>query len=150
MKYKLLAAAMFTFSVSGQAMAQDVTAGEKVFKKCRSCHKIGDGAKNAVGPVLNNVIGRKAGTFEGYKYGKDLLAASEKGLVWTTENLGPYITDPKKFLRNYLENPKAKSKMSFKLKKEQQRADVIAYVATFSPDAETVTVETNNENSTDN
>ena len=150
MKYSYLAAAMVALSMSGHAAAQDVTAGEKVFKKCRSCHKVGDDAKNAVGPMLNNVVGRQAGTVEGYKYGKDLVAAGEKGLVWTAENIDPYLADPKKFLREFLENPKAKSKMSFKLKKEQQRADVIAYVASFSPEAATEETEAASEGGTDN
>ena len=52
----------------GMAVAQDAAAGEKVFAKCKVCHQIGEGAKNAVGPELNGVVGRKAGTVEGYNY----------------------------------------------------------------------------------
>ena len=93
-------------------------------------------AKNKVGPALTGIIGAKAGAVEGYKYGKDLAAAGEAGLVWTEEEVFEYLKDPKKYLRAKLDNKKAKSKMSFKLKKEDQRLDVIAYLKTFSPAAE--------------
>jgi len=116
------------------SFAQDIDAGKKVFKKCAACHKIGEGAKNGAGPQLNGIIGRVAGTADGFKYGKDLVAAGEKGLVWTSEEIDAYITDPKKYLRAYLENPKAKAKMTFKLKKEDQRKDVVAYLASLQPE----------------
>ncbi len=123
------------FSV--QAMeAGDVAKGEKVFKKCASCHMVGPEAKNKVGPVLNDVFGRQAGTYEDYKYGKSLMAAGEAGLVWTDETMFEYLADPRKFLRTTLDDKKAKSKMAFKLKKEDERADVIAYIKTFSTAAE--------------
>ena len=114
----------------------DAAKGENVFKRCMACHMVGDGAKNKVGPVLNAVFGRTAGTFEEYKYGKDLVAAGEAGLVWNKEEMFEYLADPRKYLRAKLDNKKAKSKMSFKLKKEQDRKDVITYLMTFSPDAE--------------
>ncbi len=140
-KLKSLCFAVFAASVmhSQVSIAQEVgdaANGEKVFKKCSSCHKIGDGAENGVGPMLTGVLGRTAGTVEGFKYGKSLLAAGEAGLVWTEEEVFGYLLDSKKYLRAKLEDKKAKSKMSFKLKKEQDRLDVIAYLKTFSPDAE--------------
>ena len=52
----------------GSASAQDVAAGERSFNKCRACHQVGEGAKNLVGPTLNGLFGRKAGTVEGYTY----------------------------------------------------------------------------------
>lgn len=120
---------MLPFS-SAQAEG-DAAKGEKIFKRCSACHRIGPDAENAVGPVLTGVVGRAAGTFEGYKYGKSTKAAGEKGLVWTQEAIFDYLANPKKFLRAYLDDKKAKSKMVFKLKKEDQRRDVIAYLATF-------------------
>jgi cytochrome c2 len=133
----ILTAAIIALMAAGApAIAQDVTAGEKVFKKCKACHKIGDGAKNGVGPHLNNVIGRPAGSVEGFKYGTGMKQAGDAGLVWSEELILEYITDPKAYLRAYLDDPKAKAKMTFKLGKEQQRIDVLAYVKTFSPDAE--------------
>lgn len=116
--------------------AQDAANGEKIFKKCSACHEVGADAKNKVGPMLTGVVGRAAGSVEGYKYGKSMLQAAENGLVWTPGLLAEYITDPKKFLRSYLDDSKAKAKMTFKLKKPEDRADVIAYLATFSPAAE--------------
>jgi len=113
------------------ALAQDVDAGKKVFKKCAACHRIGDGAKNAAGPVLNNVIGRTAGTFSGFKYGKGMVEASGMGLIWDNEKISDYITNPKKYLRAFTGNKRAKAKMKFKLKDAQQRADVIAYISSF-------------------
>ena len=119
---------------SAQAEEGDVAAGKKVFKKCTACHKIGDNAKNGVGPVLNGVFGRTAGTFNGYKYGKSIVAAGEKGLVWDEEQVFAYVENPKQFLRDYLDDKKAKAKMTFRLKKEQDRRNMIAYLKTFSPD----------------
>ena len=119
----------------GYAVAQDgdPEAGEKVFKKCSACHKVGENAKNAVGPVLNGVVGRAAGTYEGYKYGTGLIAANENGLVWTEENIFGWIGNPRAWIREYLGDDKAKAKMTFMLKKEQDRHDVIAYLKTLSP-----------------
>lgn len=111
------------------AYAQDVAAGEKTFKKCVACHDIGADAKNKVGPALTGVIGRTAGTYAGFKYGSDLVAAGEKGLVWTEEKLAEYLEDPKQFLRDYLGDTGASTKMSFKLKEETARADVAAFLA---------------------
>jgi len=118
----------------GDALAQtgDPAAGQKIFKACAACHKVGDDAKNSVGPVLNGVVGRGAGSFEGYKYSKSLLAANEKGLVWTSDLIFQWLEDPKAFMRGYLDDPNAKTKMSFKLKDGQKRRDVIAYLETLS------------------
>ena len=74
------------------APAQDVAAGEKVFAQCKTCHQIGEAAKNAVGPVLNGVIGRKAGTIEGFKYSE---ANKNSGIVWSEAQFLEYIKDPK-------------------------------------------------------
>ncbi|MEX0345013.1 MAG: cytochrome c family protein [Rhizobiaceae bacterium] len=132
----MILAAFTALALSAPAFAEDgdVTAGEKVFKKCTACHTIGDEAKNKVGPVLNAVFGRAAGTFEGFKYGKSIVAAGENGLVWDEEQVFTYLENPKKFLREYLGDKKAKTKMTFRLKKEKDRRNVIAYLMTFSPD----------------
>ena len=66
-----------------------------------------------------------------FKYGKSLAAAAEAGLVWTEEELLDYLQDPRKYLRAKLEDKKAKSKMAFKLKKDQDRLDVISYLKTI-------------------
>lgn len=119
-------------STASQGQEGDPLAGEKVFKSCTSCHQIGEGAKNRVGPVLTGVVGRPAGSHEGYKYGSGLKAAKEKGLIWSAETIFEWLENPKNFVRSYLDDRKAKTKMSFKLKDEQKRRDVIAYLETFS------------------
>ena len=121
------------------AAAQDVTKGEQIFNQCKLCHRIGDGAKNLIGPVLNNVIGRPAGTYEGFNYSPLMKAAGQNGLVWSEDLIVQYIADPNAFLKKFLtDKGKAdlattNSLMTFKLIDEQQRKDVVAYEATFSP-----------------
>ena len=110
----------------------DADKGKKVFKKCVSCHKIGEDAKNSVGPVLNNIVGRMAGSFEGYKYGNNLQKAGEDGLVWDEEQLFYWMENPNNYLKERLDDKKAKSKMTQKLKKEEDRKNVIAYLLTLS------------------
>lgn len=134
MKQQILAAifiAATSFSASS-ALAGDAAKGESVFKKCASCHMVGEGAKNKVGPILTNVVGSQMASVEGYKYGKSLAALGETGAVWTEEEIFEYLADPKKYLRAKLDDKKAKSKMSFKLRKEDERKDVIAYLATLT------------------
>ena len=132
-----VAASSFSLSAFGDGHTSgDPAKGEKVFKRCAACHMVGPDAKSKVGPPLTDLFGRTAGTFEGYKYGKSIVAAGEAGLVWTDEEVFAYLKNPRKYLRNKLDNKKAKSKMGFKLKKEGQRADVIAYLKTFSKPAE--------------
>lgn len=116
--------------------AGDPVKGEKIFKRCSSCHMVGPEAKAKVGPPLNDLFGRTAGTYEGFKYGDSIIEAGAAGLVWNDEEVFAYLKDPRKYLRAKLDNKKAKSKMAFKLKKDDQRADVIAYLKTFSKPAE--------------
>ncbi len=103
---------------SGTVLAEgDAAAGEKVFKKCKVCHTF-DPSKKKIGPHLQGVVGRKAGSVEGYKYSKAMLAAD---ITWDEANLDKYLTKPKTFMKG--------TKMSFAgLKKETQRADLIAYL----------------------
>ena len=106
------------------AAAQDPKAGKGVWNKCRACHQVGEGAKNMVGPVLNGVIGRKAGTVEGYNYSE---ANKNSGIVWDEETF-----------RTYIKNPRAtipRTKMVFAgLKDEKDIDDLLAYLEQFGPD----------------
>jgi len=121
---------LLAHTIPGQA--QDVAAGEQVFRKCSACHNIGEGARNSAGPALNGVLGRVAGTYEGFRYSKTLTAAGDAGLVWTPELVRDYIADPKEFMKAFLDDPKARPRMNFKLRDDQQRADVVAYLQQFS------------------
>lgn len=96
-------------------------AGEKVFKKCKACHQVGDKAKNKTGPILNGIVGAPIGAVEGFKYSKAMKALGEEGAVWDDENLTAFLTKPKKFLK--------KTKMSFAgLKKEADIEAVTEYL----------------------
>ncbi|MYD99953.1 MAG: cytochrome c family protein [Alphaproteobacteria bacterium] len=102
----------------------DPSKGKKVFRKCKACHTVGDKAKNKIGPILNGVVDREIASVEGYKYSKPALAMKEEGFVWTVEALHAYLTKPKNVIKG--------GKMSFAgLRKEKDRADVIAYLQTF-------------------
>ncbi|MBL4768623.1 MAG: cytochrome c family protein [Rhodobacteraceae bacterium] len=133
---KALIPAILLIAISQPAAAQDTSQGETVFKKCKSCHMIGPEAKNKTGPNLTGVIGRPAGTYEGYKYSKSMRAVGEGGLIWDEDQLFAYLENPTKYLRKRLDNRKAKAKMSLKLRDEDDRKNVIAYLATYSVAAE--------------
>jgi cytochrome c len=122
--------------------AGDAVMGEKLFSQCQTCHVVvnGDGAvlagRNAkTGPNLYGVIGRAAGTYEGFKYGASIVEAGAAGLIWDETTLATYIQDPTAFLKETLGNSKARGKMRFKVKKEADAADLAAFLATFSPEA---------------
>ncbi|WP_299968813.1 cytochrome C [uncultured Roseobacter sp.] len=114
----------------------DAAAGEKTFNQCKSCHMIvaDDGTEivkgGRTGPNLYGVIGRQAGVAD-FRYGDDLVAAGEAGLVWDEANLASYVEDPRAFLREYLDDNGAKSRMAYKLRKGS--ADVAAYLASVGP-----------------
>ncbi|TMM50560.1 c-type cytochrome [Sulfitobacter sabulilitoris] len=138
-------AALIALSFAAPAFAEshasmgNAEAGEKAFNKCKSCHMIvtDDGTDiqkgGRVGPNLYGIIGRQAGSVEDFNYGDDLVAAGEAGLVWDEEQLAAYITDPREYLREYLDDSSARSKMSFKLR--DGGADVAAYLASVGPDS---------------
>ncbi len=114
----------------------DAEAGKKTFNKCKSCHMIADPAGEVIvkggktGPNLYGIAGRTAGTEEGFRYGDSLVEAGENGLVWDEETFVAYAQDPKAFLKDYLGETSAKSKMTFKLKKGGE--DVYAYIVSVS------------------
>ena len=132
--------ALFGLAITASAKADgDPAAGEKVFKKCVACHKVGEGAKNGVGPILSGVIGRPAGTVEGFVYSKLNQNAGANGLVWTEQAIFDYLADPNAYLKKHLTDAGkadqivSATKMMFKLPKEAERQNVIAYLKQFSP-----------------
>lgn len=133
----LLGIAMLSPLMVGTAQAGDAAAGEKTFKRCKSCHAItaDDGTSivkgGKTGPNLYGVVGRPVGTLEGFKFGDSIAAAGAAGAVWDEENLAAYVTDPAAWLKDVLSDPSAKSKMTFKLKKGGE--DMAAFLASHSP-----------------
>jgi cytochrome c len=121
-----IVASLLLLGATGLANAQNAAAGEKDFVVCRACHQIGPGAKDAVGPVLNGIVGRTAGTYPDYTYSD---ANKNSGIVWTPEELDKYLTSPQAVVPH--------TKMIFPgLKDEQKRKDVIAYLEQFGPDGQ--------------
>jgi len=96
----------------------DIAHGEKVFKKCAACHSIVKGGKNAIGPALYNVVGRKVGAVEEYKYSKAMVAYAKE---WSFEEMNSYLIKPQAYIKG--------TKMAFAgLRKEKDRASVILYM----------------------
>lgn len=113
----------------GPAVAADAASGEAIFKKrCVACHTV-EAGKNKVGPSLFGVVGRKAGAEAKFKYSESYVEAGQKGLVWTPDKIVSYLQDPKDFMIKVSGDPKAKTKMVFKLGPEDERMDVTAYLA---------------------
>ena len=103
----------------------DAAAGEKVFRKCQSCHQVGEGAKNRVGPHLNGVFGRRAAAVEGFSYSDSIQRAGADGLTWDAETLSVYLENPKSLVSG--------TRMNFRgLKEAEDRADVLAFLRQFS------------------
>jgi cytochrome c len=116
-------AALLALAATLPARGQDVEAGQRVFMKCRPCHQIGEGARNQIGPVLNGLVGRRAGTAEGYSYSP---ANRNSGLVWDEPTLREYIRDPKAKVPG--------TKMIFPgLPREKDVDDLVAYLRQFDP-----------------
>jgi cytochrome c len=119
----VLALSLLAFAAT-PAIAADVAAGEKVFTKCMQCHRVGVGATNFYGPVLNGLIGRKAGSVRGYDY-SDALRKSK--IVWSYATLSKYLRQPQHAVPGV--------EMTFKGLQDQKDIDnVIAYVSQFRRD----------------
>tara|TARA_R110000796_G_scaffold243825_1_gene366609 strand:+ start:763 stop:1143 length:381 start_codon:yes stop_codon:yes gene_type:complete len=115
---QVFAGLLATIIVVNVAHAGDATKGEKVFRKCKTCHTVEKDGKNKVGPNLFGVVGRKAGAVEGFKYSS---AMAESGLTWDEATLNKFLEKPKDVVK--------KTKMVFPgLRKDDERADVIAYM----------------------
>ena len=129
----VLPVVIVSLAASLPALAEgDAEKGKKAFNKCKACHAVVDDAGEAIvkggktGPNLFGIIGQPAGAVDGFAYGDSLLAAAEKGLVWDEESFVAYTTDPKAFLKDYLGETSAKSKMAFRLKKGKKSAPIPA------------------------
>ena len=117
----LITAATLIVASGGVTLAQDVEKGATIFKKCALCHKIGPGATNLVGPVLNGLDGRHSGSVAGFNYSD---ANKNSGIVWSEQAFGDYIKDPKAKIPG--------TKMVFAgIKNEQEAKDLWAYLKQF-------------------
>jgi cytochrome c len=120
MKGLILASAIVIASSAG-ALAQDLAAGENSFKKCLPCHRVGEGAKNLVGPELNGLEGRKSGSAEGYSYTD---ANKNSGITWDETVFKEYITNPRTKIPG--------TKMVFAgISSENERNNLWAYLKQF-------------------
>ncbi len=161
----LTALATTTNLLAAPAMAQDMEAdvanGESEFaRQCVSCHVIADesgealaGRAGRIGPNLHGVIGRQPGAVEDFRYSDGMVAYGElapaddmtgtaptgdefENVVWAHDNTVAYLQDPTSFLREALDDERARGKMAYKVRDEQTAIDITAYLATFSPDFE--------------
>ena len=114
--------------LAGSHVPGDPAAGEKVFRKCMACHAVGEDAKTKVGPVLNGVVGRDVAANADFAYSEAMVEwGADK--QWTPEILSTYLENPRGTVKG--------TKMAFAgLRKEDERQDVIAYLATFGSQEE--------------
>ncbi|HPD93508.1 MAG: c-type cytochrome [Rhodobacter sp.] len=102
-----------------------VAAGEGLWRQCRSCHQVGDGARNGTGPLLTGVVGRHAASVEGFRYSAPMQEAGANGLIWTPEELDSFLADPRAYMRG--------TRMSFRgLRDAGDRQAIIAYLQSQS------------------
>lgn len=117
----------------------DAAAGEKVFAKCKACHSIASADETIVrggviGPNLYGLYDRQVGAQADFgKYGDSIVAVGDAGLKWNEADFVSYVADPKAFLAEKLDDKKARSKMAFKLKGEEDAANVWAYIVSVGP-----------------
>ncbi len=120
----------FTFAAVGGAGAQDAGKGQSVFNQCKACHMLD---RALIGPPLKGVVGRKAGSVSGYSYSALMKAAGDAGLVWNEAEIIDYLKNPTAYLKAYVAGKNAtatgSSKMVFALTNEDQRKNVVAYLA---------------------
>lgn len=143
MKKVMIAFAALSILATAPAFADgDMKKGKKVFKKCKACHAVGEGAKAKVGPPLNNVFGRTAGTQEGFKYSTVMTARGAEGLVWNAETMAEFFKGPKRYMKGTkmsyagLLKKKHIGKEKKEAKANKKIENLLAYLKTFSPDAE--------------
>ncbi|MCX7560394.1 c-type cytochrome [Sulfitobacter sp. F26204] len=118
-------AAVLSAGVSWGNEFGDADKGAKIFKQCKTCHEIGSDAQNRVGPHLNGIFGRHAGSDPEYKYSKSMDRAGDDGLVWTEQTLDAYVENPKALV--------SKTRMNFRgIKDATERAHLLAYLRAFS------------------
>ncbi len=143
MKKFTLAAALTLLSAPAFAdghASGDAAAGEEAFnRQCVSCHVVVDDDGNTLagrnartGPNLYNLVARGIGTHPDFNYGDSIVEVGESGEMWTEENFVGYVQDPTGWLRETLDNRRARGKMAFQVRSADDAANIYAYLATFS------------------
>mgnify|MGYP001820249186 FL=1 len=146
MKHILASAAFAALAMpafaDGHLGSGDPEAGETAFNQCQSCHVVQNddgevmaGRNGKTGPNLFGVVGRQAGALDGFRYKKSIVEAGEGGLVWDAETLTAYLQDPNAFLKETLDSNRARSGMAFRVRSEEDAANLAAFLATFSDPA---------------
>ncbi len=118
---RLLATAVAMLAIALAASSMAASLDDPVFKPCAGCHEIGPGAKHKVGPHLDAIVGRKAGSIDGFKYSKAMKGAGEGGLAWDEKSLDAYIAKPRDFIPG--------NRMSFRgMEKAEARAELVKWI----------------------
>jgi cytochrome c len=124
------------------AQEGDAAEGESAFRQCQTCHVIENeegevlaGRNAKTGPNLYGLPGRPAAAQEDFRYGDGLAQAAEMGLVWNQEEFVKYAMDPTAYLREYTGDDSARSKMSYKVRNEEDAHNLWAYIASLSPES---------------
>lgn len=139
---RFAATCAFALIAAAPAVAQeltvtgDATAGETAFaRQCIACHQVvnADGEKLAgrngrVGPNLYGVAGAPIAHVEGFAYGDSIKELNAQGKTWDEDSFVGYVTDPTRWLRDALGDPRARGKMAFKVRDEQDARDIFAYL----------------------
>lgn len=126
MRALILGVAMLGLTTSLAVAEGDPAAGKTVFAKCAACHSVGEGAKNRVGPQLNDLFGSVAGTVPGFNFSAAMVQKGKEGLTWTPETFAQFIKKPAAFVPG--------TKMPFGgLPNDADIANLTAYLLTFSP-----------------
>lgn len=124
--FRLLLATAAATLVAGASYAEgSVEDGKKVFRRCKSCHAVGEDAKNKIGPVLNNIVDQPVGQNPDFRYSDGMIAAANDGVIWDEEALAKFLSKPRSAIEG--------TSMSFAgLRKEKDIANIIAYLRSFS------------------
>ena len=127
-EFEQMAAAETEAEPAAETAALDmalVEDGENVFRQCKACHQVGEGAQNRVGPQLNGVMGREMAAVDGFRYSKTLAQMGADGMVWNEETMAEFMADPRGYIKG--------TKMSFAgLRKDEDIAAVTEYLKSFS------------------
>ncbi|MEO3415119.1 c-type cytochrome [Roseovarius sp. CAU 1744] len=122
-----LSAAIVAAATAAAGDTADVDAGKVIFNKCKGCHEIGESATHRIGPHLNGLFGRRAGSHADFRYSRSFQRAGAGGLEWHAETLDAFLEDPRAITSG--------TRMSFRgLKSAEDRTNLIAYLRTFSDD----------------